>query len=124
MDQETKQGFQKIEKEIESLALMVKGGFDAVDARFEQVDKRFDKIDQRFDRLEDRVGSLEATLKTQYPDKSYLDDKLADLAAEIGARINQRKDRDNKFKLKVIEILKSRALASSEDVHFLESLLD
>ena len=63
MDKEIKQQFQKLtnllqngfidsekktDKKIENLAIMVKKGFDGVDARFDGVDARFDGVDERF----------------------------------------------------------------------------
>ena len=63
MDKEIKQQFQKLtnlfqngfidsekktDKKIENLAIMVKKGFDGVDARFDGVDTRFDGVDERF----------------------------------------------------------------------------
>lgn len=100
MEQES---IQKLEQQIEDLAIAVKGGFDAVDQRFD---------------------NLEAKLQTQYPDKRYLDEKLADLAAEIGMRIMQRKERDNRFKLKIIDIFKRASLTTEDEVKFLENLID
>lgn len=82
------------ETTIDDLALMIKKGFDCVDDRFKKVDERFNKMDERFDKMDERfnkmeskVDNLDATLKNQYPDKTYLSNKLADLVAEIGARI-------------------------------------
>lgn len=108
---------------LEDLAIMTKRGFDGMGERFDRLEGRMDKLEGRMDNLENRVGSLEATLKTQYPDKNFLSDKLADLAAEIGARIERKKDLDRKFKEKVLEILKRHSLAEKDEILFLEKLL-
>lgn len=104
------------ETTIDDLAIMIKKGFD-------HVNERFDKINERFDKIEGKVDNLDATLKNQYPDKSYLTDKLADLAAEIGARIDRKKEQDRKFKEKMIEILKRNSLAKEEEILFLKNLI-
>ena len=67
MDKEIKQQFQKLtnllqngfidsekktDKKIENLAIMVKKGFDGVDARFDGVDERFNKVEFRLRTLE------------------------------------------------------------------------
>ena len=74
MDKEIKQQFQKLtnlfqngfidsekktDKKIENLAIMVKKGFDGVDARFDGVDTRFDGVDERFNKVEFRLRTLE-----------------------------------------------------------------
>ncbi len=105
------------------LAVMIKKGFDHVDERFEKVDEQFEKVDERFEKMEKRFDNLEATLENQYPDKNYLSDKLGDLAAEIGARIERKKEQDRQFKEKVIEILKRNSLAEKEEILFLEKLV-
>lgn len=106
----------KEETTIDDLAVMIKKGFDHIDGRFE-------KIDDRFEKIESKVDNLEATLKNQYPDKNYLSDKLADLAVEIGTRIERKKKDDERFKRKVIEILKRNSLAEKEEILFLEKLI-
>lgn len=85
--------------------------------------KEFVKIDGRFDKIGSKVDNLEATLKNQYPNKDYLTDKLGDLAAEIGARIDRKKKDDEEFKRKVIEILKRNSLVEKEEILFLEKLI-
>lgn len=105
------------------LAVMIKKGFDHVDERFEKIDERFGKIDGRFEEMEEKIDNLEATLLNQYPDKNYLSDKLGDLAAEIGARIERKKEQDRKFKEKVIEILKRNSLAEEDEILFLKKLV-
>lgn len=56
MDKQTK-------KEFESLARMVKKGFDGVDRRFKNVDSRFDNVDSRFDNIESRLSSVELQVR-------------------------------------------------------------
>lgn len=107
---------EKEETTIDDLAVMIKNGFD-------HVDKRFEKIDKRFEKIENKIDNLEATIENQYPDKDYLSDKLGDLAAEIGARIERKKEQDRQFKEKVIEILNRNSLAEKEEILFLKKLI-
>lgn len=53
--------------------------FDKVWEKFENIDKRFEDIDKRFEKLEGRVGHLESAMVT----KEYLDERLADLKADL-----------------------------------------
>lgn len=76
----------------------------------------FAKIDERFE-------NLEATLKNQYPDKDYLTEKLGDLAADIGTRIERKKEQEERFKRKRIEILERGHLATKEEILYLEKLI-
>ncbi len=112
-----------ITKALEPMMIASQKEFTKIDERFTKIDERFTKIDERFERLEGKVDNLDATLKNQYPDKNYLNDKLADLAAEIGARIDRKKEQDQKFKEKVIEILKRNSLVKEEEVLFLKNLI-
>ena len=56
--------------------------------------------------VEDKVDRLDAKLG-RYPDKAYLDDKLADAVSEIGLRILKRDEKEKNFKLYLIDVLKT-----------------
>ncbi len=123
MDQETKQ-------EFEQLAKAIKEGFEGVDRRFDSVDSRFDKVEGRLDKVEDRldkvevkIDNLEATLRTQYPDKTYLDNKLGETVSDIVQRIMKRDEKDRDFKLSLIELLKRHSLLSEAELEKLRALV-
>jgi len=44
---------------LESLAVMIKVGFDGVDKRFKAVDRRFEVMDKKFEKFEGRFDRLE-----------------------------------------------------------------
>lgn len=60
----------KVEEQFESLAVMVKNGFDEIHARLDRMDERFDRIenisikghDRRIEILEDKVGVINKKL--------------------------------------------------------------
>jgi len=68
--------------DLEKLAIMMKEGFDAVDARFDAVDARFDAMDLRMD-------TMQATMEEKF---GSVDRRLDSLEAEIQAL---RGDLDN-----------------------------
>lgn len=60
--------------------------FDKVWEKFDSVDKRFEAIDEHFEKLEGRVEGLEGQvghLRSGMVTKEYLDDRLADLKADL-----------------------------------------
>ncbi len=137
MDEEIKQEFKKTNEKIDNLAGAVQTGFLEVGKRFDKVEGRLDKVEGRLDKVEGRLDKVEGglsqvktelsdfkmTVKNQYPDKMYLDNKLADLAAEIGRRIERNKEKEMKFKRKIIEIFKRNSLVTDDESQKLEELL-
>lgn len=72
--------------QIEKLSVGVKEGFAYVNQRVDEVleilefhDQRFEKIESKIDKLESQMSSVRSQMVT----KSYLDDKLADLRADL-----------------------------------------
>lgn len=79
---------------------------------------RVDEIEKSMATKKDLAG-----LETRLVTKSYLDDKLANLGAEIGARINRLMERERAFKKEVVELLKRHSLADAAEIEKLESLI-
>ena len=50
--------FDRIDKNIEDLAISVARGFEQVDQRFKQVDERFKQVDERFEKIEYRLDNI------------------------------------------------------------------
>ncbi len=96
---------------------------DAMEPMMVANQNEFTKIDERFEKIDERFDNLEATLKNQYPNKDYLTEKLGDLAADIGARIDRKKEQKEKFKRKIIEIFERGHLANKEEILYLEKLI-
>ncbi|MBU2541990.1 hypothetical protein KJ785_00320, partial [Patescibacteria group bacterium] len=65
------------------------------------------------------VGILKTTMIT----KDYLDDRMADLGAEIGKRINRALQEQKLFSKKLIEFLKVDGVLKSEHINELEEML-
>lgn len=96
---------------------------------------------KRFDDLESRVNNIESTMATkddlatmatkndlagfemQMVTKAYLDDKLADLGAEIGGRIMRRQEKEKTFKQELINYLKKHSLFDQKEIERLENLI-
>ncbi len=122
---------------VNSFATRVEERFGMVDARFDKVDSRLDKVDSRLDqvdikiekldkkidqveeRLTDRIDKMETRLVT----KSYLDQKLAEMTAEIGDRINRRYELDKAFKETVVGILQRNSLITPQELLQLKELI-
>ena len=94
----TNKHMDKIEQQIEKLAIAVAKGFDAMEERFEAIDRRFEEqrayMDARFDNLEHKVQSLredilEARLAIQKLEKSSM--PLAE-QEELRARLARIED--------------------------------
>ncbi len=49
----------KKNNEIDTLARLMKEGFEKIDKQFERVDRHFGKIDQRFDKTDSRLEAIE-----------------------------------------------------------------
>lgn len=116
MDQETKQQFDQLNEKMDER-------FKRVDEKFEEmlltVKEGFDEVTGRLDTVEGDIKILKSTSVT----KDYLDDKLADLGAEIGRRIQLISQREKSFHLKMIELLKKSNALSPEHAAELEEML-
>jgi len=101
---------------LNTLAKKMDAGFGLMNRKFKQVDKRFEQVftvmheyamgvDERFDKVEGRLGNVEGRLgsvagelihvKNQMVTKDYLDNKLADLRGDMGARMRKGNDKFN-----------------------------
>lgn len=107
--------------------------FDKIDQRFEKTDQKvddvlqavkagFDDVYGRLDSVEGDVKSIKATIATM-PTKEYIDDKLADLGAEIGKRINRAYEEQRLFAVKLVEFLKADGVLKKDHVEQLEEML-
>jgi hypothetical protein len=55
--------------------------------------------------------------------KSYLDDKLADVVAEIGAKINRVKDKGKEFNQKLVTYLDKHSVFENNEISKLKELI-
>ncbi len=76
----------------------------------------FDSFKQENQRFQNRV-------ETNFVTKEYLDNKLADLGAEIGRRINERTEREKKFKHELIAFLRHHIPVGDQELQKLEELV-
>ena len=75
------------------------------------------------ERMDGKMDSLEGRLKTTMVTKAYLDDKLADLASELGDRIYRKDEKDKTFKKEVITVFKKHSLCNTEEIERLNELV-
>lgn len=67
-------------------AKILRPAFKDIDSRFDEVNKRFEETNQRLDKHDQRFESLESEMtrtRSLMVTKDYLDDKLADLRADL-----------------------------------------
>ena len=95
----------------------------AVDKRFDGVESRLDEVERDMKGLKGEVSDLRATMTNQYVSKSYLDQKLGEHTEAIISRIDRKFEREKKFKVGVLDILKRNKLASQEEIRTLEQLI-
>jgi len=119
MDTELKQQFKKIDKNFDDVLQAVKVGFDEVYGRFDDVYDKFDGVYDRLDKVESDIKVIKGTM----PTKEYIDDKLADLGAEIGRRINRAYEEQRLFAVKLVEFLKADRALKKDHVEQLEEML-
>lgn len=50
---------------LDTLAGMIKAGFDDVHEKFDEVHEKFNKVYDRFSELEQKIDSVEATLRVE-----------------------------------------------------------
>lgn len=77
------------------------------------------EFNDKMNAFDSRLIKVEATMVT----KDYLDDKLADLGSEIGARINRLMEKERLFKQEIIDVLKRHSLADEQEITKLESFI-
>lgn len=86
----------------------------------ESVKSDMESVKSDMKSVKSEVGSMQTRIVT----KEYLDDKLADLGAEIGSRINRSKERDQSFKILLIDMLKENNLLKSNQIKKLEEAIN
>ncbi|MBI2056281.1 MAG: hypothetical protein HYT37_02780 [Candidatus Sungbacteria bacterium] len=87
---------------IDELAVMVKAGFDAVDARFEAIDARFDRVDKHFSKLESDIEDLKVRMGAVEQRIGTIEEILEDHSEElrfIHRKINEWTDPRGKKRL-------------------------
>ena len=117
MQQEIKNG----DITLDDLAVMVKGGFDAVDHRLGSVEHRLGSVEHRLDKIEDEIVDMKSemtSMKAVMVTKEYLDDKLADLRGDILTVIRKEDSRLSTL----VEILHTKKVLNEEDVSLLQRL--
>ncbi|MBI4708697.1 MAG: hypothetical protein HY764_00640 [Candidatus Portnoybacteria bacterium] len=92
MDRETK-------KEFNSLAGMVKRGFDAVDKKFEHIDKKFDNIDKKFEHVDTRFILLGSKLTEHDKRFDILEKKIDQTWGLIDGYVKAQEDFREEFKI-------------------------
>lgn len=112
---------------MESMAERVlKPAFEGIQ---EQLDRTATKVElrvvhEKVDSLDRKVENLDSTLRNQYPNKDYLDNKLADVVSEIGLKILKREEKEKDFKLYLINVLQSELHVSEPIVTRLRELAE
>ena len=116
----------------------IKQQFDKMDERFDKIDRRFEKTDQKFeellltvkdgfDEVSGRLDNVEQdvkVIKSTMATKEFVTEKLADLGAEIGKRINRSNDENRLFAKRLVEFLKKdNGVLKKEHVAELEEML-
>ena len=117
MQQEIKNG----DITLDDLAVMVKGGFDAVDHRLGSVEHRLGSVEHRLDKIEDEIVDMKSemtSMKAVMVTKEYLDDKLADLRGDILTVIRKEDSRLSTL----VAILNTKKVLNEEDVSLLQRL--
>ena len=84
---------------LDSLARMVKGGFDGVDEGFKKVDKRFDKVDKRFDKVDKRFDKVEVRLGNLERGQEDIKLRLGNTAFQFDVDNLKKRVRKIEFKL-------------------------
>lgn len=60
----------------------------------------------------------------EYRLKSYIDDKLADYTSDIFKRLDKKYGHEKQFKTKVVDLLRKHQIGTTEDIAYLEGLVD
>ena len=82
------------------------------------------KLTGRVDKIELNMATKDdlAKMETRLVTKSYLDDKLADQATEIGDRINRATEKQKDFNTELVDGIEAHNLFEAERVEKLKSL--
>lgn len=104
-----------IDQKLDEILTTVKDGFDDVCGRV-------DKVEGRLDKVEGDIKEMKTTMTT-LATKDFVSEKLADLGAEIGKRINNANLEQRTFAKKLIEFLKMDGALKKEHVEELEEML-
>jgi len=110
--------FQKLENTIEQVLVTINDFATQTQERFEKIDQRFEKIEKQM-ATKDDLAKMECRLVT----KSYLDDKLANVVVEIGARINQVKEKGKMFNQKLVGFLDKHTTFETSEINELKELI-
>lgn len=119
MEKDIKEQFEKIDQKFDDVLQAVKSGFDDVYERLGTVSQSVDTVSGRLGAVEKEVKIIKGTM----PTKEYIDDKLADLGAEIGRRINRAHEEQRLFAIKLVEFLKTDRVLKKDHVEQLEEML-
>jgi len=90
-----------------------------VEEHFQRVDERLGSVEERLGQVEGRLGHVENQMVT----KDYLGNKLADLGADIGRRINRQAELDKSFRKTLIDILSSKSILQGVDIERLKEFV-
>ena len=119
MEKELKEQFEKINENFERIDNKFDDVLQAVKVGFDDVYQKIDTVSQRLGVVEKEVKIIRGVM----PTKEYIDDKLADLGAEIGKRINRAYEEQRLFSIKLVEFLKTDRALKKDHVEQLEEML-
>ena len=73
-----------------------------------------------------KIGEMikEGNADVKHELKSYIDDKLANYTSDIFKRLDKKYGKEKQFKTKVVELLRKHQIGTSEDLAYLEGLVD
>ncbi len=86
---------------------------------------RMTGFENRMNQMESKMATKDdlAKLECRLVTKSYLDDKLANLAAEIGERVNRVKDKGKLFNQKLVNYLDRHTVFETSEINELKELI-
>lgn len=100
---------------------------ELMDEKIGESEKRMDKkMDEKMGASEKRLNAnLDRKLAEHtYELKDYIDKKLANHTAEIFQRLDRKYAQENNFRSKVLELFKKHRIGTSEDMAFLQGLVN
>ena len=116
-----------IEQKFDELLITIKKGFDGVSDEFIAVKKDIKNLKTDVRDLKTDVRDLKQDMravKSTMVTKDFVTDKNADLAAEIGSKINRRHQEQRLFNKKHVEFLKrDKGVITPDHVAELEEML-
>ena len=80
-----------------------------------------DKIKASEGRMDQKLKESNAGLENRL--KSYIDDKLGEYTSEIFKRLEKTFQKDTAFKSKLIQLLRTHNIGTSEEIAFLEGMV-